>query len=154
MQDTLHEQPAPFPSPLAKLVGDAMDRLKGMPRSNPEFGSLVATLTGNFDEFPDVSVDGSAPGGVKRSGSSKAKHEFVGYTFKRAKDGVPVLSKGGGGSARARPGSAASKVAGGGGGAGAAGVVSPPHGGGSGAGVAAVTAAAASPAAPAHAPAH
>lgn len=129
--DTLHDQPAPYASPLAKLQGDAIERLKGMPRANPEFAGLVATLTGNFDEFPDVVLDEGVSGGggkVKRGGS-KVKNEFVGYTFKRAKDGSgPVLSKGGsgaGGSGRARPGSGA-----GGGGAGAAGgaegITSPP----------------------------
>jgi hypothetical protein len=45
----LHDQPAPYASPLAKLQGEAMERLKGMPRTHADFAGLVATLTGNFD---------------------------------------------------------------------------------------------------------
>ncbi len=109
-----------------------MERMKGMPSSHPDFTGLLMTLTGNFDEFPDVAVDGAhggeGGGKVKRAGS-KAKNEFVGYTFKRAKDGPgAVLSKSGSGSGLKRPSS-------GGGAAGVAGAMSPPTTGGAAGGL-------------------
>lgn len=72
-----------------------MDTLKGMKTEDAKFRGLVETLTGNFDKFPDVKLDAdSAIAGA--DGKRKPKSEkFIGYTFRRSKDGSgPVLAGG------------------------------------------------------------
>ena len=70
---------------------------------SPEFPELVKVLTQNFDKFPDVPTVAVAPsetlsasGGDRARGSrsrvGKKKNRFVGYTFKRTKDGRTVLA--------------------------------------------------------------
>ncbi len=114
LQDTLLDQAAPFPNPLAKLIGDAMHALRGLARDDPSFPDLVACLTENFDKFPDVVVDERDPDAasrVKRPGA-KTKNDFVGYTYRRAKDGTPVLAQGpagGGGSGKKLSGGASAR---------------------------------------------
>jgi hypothetical protein len=100
LQDTLLDQAAPFPNPLAKLIGDAMHALRGLARDDPS--------------FPDVVVDERDPDAasrVKRPGA-KTKNDFVGYTYRRAKDGTPVLAQGpagGGGSGKKLSGGASAR---------------------------------------------
>jgi hypothetical protein len=95
-QDTLLQQDAPFRSPLARVLGVTMDTLKGMKTEDPRFPGLVETLTGNFDKFPDVKLDADHGASSAADGKRKPKSEkFIGYTFRRSKDGSgPVLTSG------------------------------------------------------------
>lgn len=102
-----------------------MESLRGLPSDDPTLPQLVHTLTENFDKFPDVKLDGAAgTGGAGEAATAgmdalcighayactrahthtataggrgkSSKSQFVGYTFKRSKDGSgPVLSTGG-----------------------------------------------------------
>ncbi len=93
-QDTLLTQEAPFRSPMARLIGQTMDTLRTMKVADPH---LVQTLTENFDKFPDVRLDGAGVPEVAAADSKRksSKSAFIGYTFRRPKDGgPPVLSSG------------------------------------------------------------
>ena len=90
---------------MARLIGHTMDTLKGMRSNDPRLPDLVHSLTENFDKFPDVKLDGVAGAGGDAAGSAdsgkkpvrggKSGSNFVGYTFKRPKDGgAPVLTGG------------------------------------------------------------
>lgn len=100
---TLQDQKAPYESPIGRFLGEVIASLKSLPRDDPEYPELVKTLTQNFDEFPDVPTtapaasaskpsSGRRPGKGRRGGRGGSSNRFIGYTFKRSKDGRPVLS--------------------------------------------------------------
>ena len=77
--DNVRSVKAPYLTTSSMRVGELIDTLSKMKRSDPSFGRHVKELTSNFDEFRHTPLQGG-----KRVGLSK-ETDFLGYTYKRRK---------------------------------------------------------------------
>ncbi len=77
--DNVRSIKAPYLTTSSMRVGELIDTLSKMKRSDPSFGRHVKELTSNFDEFRHTPLQGG-----KRVGLSK-ETDFLGYTYKRRK---------------------------------------------------------------------
>eukprot|EP00943_MAST-04B_sp_MAST-4B-sp1_P006890 g6890.t1 len=79
--DSVRSMKAPYLTTSSLRVGELIDELSSMKRSDPLFNRHVKELTSNFDEFRHTPLQGG-----KRVGLSK-ETDFLGYTYKRKKQG-------------------------------------------------------------------
>jgi serine/threonine kinase 38 len=78
--DKVRSMKAPYLTTSSIRVGELIDTLSKMKRSDPLFNRHVKELTSNFDDFRHTPLQGG-----RKVGLSK-ETDFLGYTYKRKKD--------------------------------------------------------------------